>query len=143
MSNEAIGVKNIGPTHDTFSLPQKLVLFLSFPHLFPSLFTFSVEEAASSKKDCLSKNTLSMLKLDHPNLAKAARQYPEAIHCGCPKCYAPNCQTSPLSSWLKKMYTCKQAIGSKSYEIGCLSSSNVVLYMALSCTDFMGPPILF
>jgi hypothetical protein len=84
-----------------------------------------------------------MLKLDHPNLAKAARQYPEAIHCGCPKCYAPNCQTSPLSSWLKKMYTCKQAIGSKSYEIGCLSLSNVVLYMALSCTDFMGPPILF
>jgi hypothetical protein len=49
-------------------------LFLS--HFFPSLFTFNVEEAASCRRDRLPRNTSSKPKLDHPNLAKAARQHP-------------------------------------------------------------------
>jgi hypothetical protein len=51
---------------------------------FPSLFTFSVEEIVSCKKDYLPKSTSFKSKLDHLNLVKAARQHPEAIHCGCP-----------------------------------------------------------
>jgi hypothetical protein len=60
--NRAIGVKNIGLTHDIFSFPS---LFLS--HIFPSLFTFCVEEAASCRRDRLSKSISSKPKLDHPN----------------------------------------------------------------------------
>jgi hypothetical protein len=66
-------MKNIGPTHDIFSPSALISLFLS--HLLSSLFTFSVEEATSSRRNHLLKSTLSKSKLDHPNLAKAARQH--------------------------------------------------------------------
>jgi hypothetical protein len=49
-------------------------LFLS--QLFSSLFTFCVEEAASCRRDRLSKSISSKPKLDHPNLVKVARQHP-------------------------------------------------------------------
>jgi hypothetical protein len=44
-------------------------------HLFPSLFTFCVEEPASCRRDRLSKSISFKFKLDHPNLDKAARQH--------------------------------------------------------------------
>jgi hypothetical protein len=43
---------------------------------FSSLFTFCVEETASYRRDRLSKSISSKPNLDHPNLAKAARQHP-------------------------------------------------------------------
>jgi hypothetical protein len=72
----ARGVKNIGSIHDIFSLPQKLSYFLSFRLTFPPLFTFSVEEAFSYRRDCLPKSISSKHKLDHPNLIKVARYHP-------------------------------------------------------------------
>jgi hypothetical protein len=69
-----------------FLSPSKAILvFLFLSHLYPSLFTFGVEEAASCRRDRLPKSISSKPKLDHPNLAKAARQHPEAMHCTCPK----------------------------------------------------------
>jgi hypothetical protein len=63
------------PWHFLSSLKAALVsLFPS--HLFTSLFTFCVEEAASCRRDRLSKSISSKPKLDHSNLAKAARQHP-------------------------------------------------------------------
>jgi hypothetical protein len=60
-----------------FLSSSKAALVSLFPsHLFPSLFTFCVEEAASCRRDRLSKSISSKPKLDHPNLAKAARQHP-------------------------------------------------------------------
>jgi hypothetical protein len=59
-----------------FSLFLKVALVSFFlSHLLPSLFTFSVEEAASCRKDRLPKSTSSKPKIDHLNLAKAARQH--------------------------------------------------------------------
>jgi hypothetical protein len=60
-----------------FLSPSKAALVSLFlSHLLPFLFTFSVEEAASCRRDRLPKSTSSKPKLDHPNLAKAARQHP-------------------------------------------------------------------
>jgi hypothetical protein len=59
-----------------FLSPSKAALVSLFPsHLFSLLFTFCVEEAASCKRDRLSKSISSKPKLDHSNLAKAARQH--------------------------------------------------------------------
>jgi hypothetical protein len=66
---------NRRPTHDIFSPSKATLVFLFLSHLLPSFFTFSVEEAAC-RRDRLPKSTSSKLKLDHPNLAKAARQHP-------------------------------------------------------------------
>jgi hypothetical protein len=60
-----------------FLSPSKAALVSLFlSHLLPSLFNFSVEEAASCRRDRLPKSISSKPKLDHPNLAKAARQHP-------------------------------------------------------------------
>jgi hypothetical protein len=60
----------------SLSLSKAALVSLFSSHLFPSLFTFCVEEAASYRRDRLSKSISSKPKLDHPNLAKAARQHP-------------------------------------------------------------------
>jgi hypothetical protein len=60
-----------------FSLSSKAALVSLFvSHLLPFLFTFNVEKAASCRRDHLPKSTSSKPQLDHPNLAKAARQHP-------------------------------------------------------------------
>jgi hypothetical protein len=41
----------------------------------PPFFLFRVEEAASCKRDRLSKSTSSKSKLNYPNLTKAVRQH--------------------------------------------------------------------
>jgi hypothetical protein len=69
-------VKNIGSTYDIFSLSKAALVSLFVSHLLPSLFIFSVEEAASCRRDHLSKSTSSKPKLNHLNLAKVARQQP-------------------------------------------------------------------
>jgi hypothetical protein len=59
-----------------FLSPSKTALVSLFSsHLFLPLFTFCVEETASCRRDRLSKSISSKPKLDHPNLAKAARQH--------------------------------------------------------------------
>jgi hypothetical protein len=77
-------VKNIDPMIQSMTLSlslkscfsfSKAALVSLFPsHFFLSFFTFYVEEAASCRKDRLSKNISFKPKLDHPNLTKAARQ---------------------------------------------------------------------
>jgi hypothetical protein len=60
----------------TLLSPLKVVLVSLFPsHLFPSIFTFRVEEAASCRRDRLSKSILSKPKLDHPNLGENIQWY--------------------------------------------------------------------
>jgi hypothetical protein len=55
---------------------SKVVLVSLFLSQLSPLFTPSVEEDASYKRDCLSKNTSSKSKLNHPNLTKVVSQQP-------------------------------------------------------------------
>jgi hypothetical protein len=71
-------VKNIGPTHDTFSLSKVVLVSLFLSHLFPSLFTFCVEETASPKVYHPSLNWTTRTKL------KLRGSTPGAMHCTCP-----------------------------------------------------------
>jgi hypothetical protein len=81
--DEARGVKSIVSIYDIF-FSQKLLYFLFLPFIFFLSFLM-LEKAASSRRDRLFKSTSSNLKLNHTNIAKAAKQHPRTMHWPCPK----------------------------------------------------------
>jgi hypothetical protein len=92
-----------------FLSPSKATLVSLFlSHLYPSLFTFGVEEAASCRRDRLPKSISFKPKLDHPNLAKAAKQHPWDYALYMPwvwsdtpyKVHRWRCSNAKLTCWL-------------------------------------------